>query len=114
MKKIFASFVLFASAITNAQGIWIEGTANCGLWLEGRSLKLAQNLENYTLGMVNGLALGRMIDIWRAKGVTVSREQLFFWMDEYCRKNPLKGLVEGSHDFADEMTDGAFKKSQRK
>ncbi len=114
MKKIVVSFVLFASAITNAQGILIEGTVNCGMWLEARSLKVAQNYENYTLGMVNGLALGRVIDIWRAKGVTVSREQLFFWMDEYCRKNPLKGIVEGSVDFSDEMTDGVFKKLQRK
>jgi hypothetical protein len=35
-------------------------------------------------------------------------------MDEYCRKNPLKGVLDGSIDFASEMTNGEFFKEQKK
>ena len=114
MKRTLATIIFFTSTITNAQSIFIEGTANCGTWLEARTAKMAGNLESFVLGNVNGLAVGRLIDIWRFKKSNVSREQLYFWMDEYCRKNALKGILEGSLSFADEMTNGEFGKAQQK
>jgi hypothetical protein len=114
MKKIIAAIVFLTSTITNAQLIHVEGSVNCGLWLEARTAKTADNYESFVLGYVNGLAVGRLIDIWRFNRSNVSREQLYFWMDEYCRKNALKGVYDGSVDFANEMTNGEFRKAQKK
>jgi hypothetical protein len=114
MKKTIAAIVFFISTITNAQLIYVEGNPNCGSWLEARTAKMASNLESFVLGYVNGLAVGRSIDIWRFKKSSVSREQLYFWMDEYCRKNSLKGILDGSMDFTSEMTNGEFFKEQKK
>ena len=90
------------------QGIWTEGTVDCGMWVTARKQNSAQAFEGHLLGLLNGLALGRRVDIWRAEGVPMSRDQAYLWMDNYCQSNPLSHVVSGAVMLADEKTNGTF------
>jgi hypothetical protein len=114
MKKIVVSFVLFASALATAQGVVVKGNMDCGAWLDARERKLASNMQSMIVGYVDGLAVGRSVEIWFGKNPPVNEIQLYFWMDEYCRKKPLSSLSEGALEFANEVTNGRFLKSLKK
>ena len=114
MKKLFIFCLFFYLNLSYAQGVYVQGTINCGLWLEARKNSKSIHFENYVLGFVNGLALGRNVEIWRAKGMEISNEQLYYWMDNYCKNNPLKGVVTGAFDFANEMTNDEYRKKHPK
>ncbi len=113
-EKNFYFVYIFNLTYANAQGVAVQGHLDCATWLEARKSNNAARFEHYVLGFVNGLALGRMVDIWNAKAVKVTNSQLYYWMDNYCNKNPLNDVVLGSVEFADEMTSGAYKKAIRK
>ena len=100
--------------IANAELIPLQGSVDCGMWIDARSKNNAVALESFTVGLVNGLSIGSVLNIWSAKGVAVSQSQLNFWMDEYCKKNPLSGIFQGANVFADEMTNGKFSKQLKK
>ena len=111
MKKMICALALLVSCITsNAQesGVLTKGSVDCGQWLSARKVSSASTFETFLIGVVNGLAVGRRLDIWRAGGLQVSSEQLFYWMDAYCEKAPLSFVMEGAFVFADERTNGQF------
>lgn len=85
---ICASFLLFAKPAT-AAGIFVEGSSDCGNWLDARKTERSAVLEGYTLGYLNGLAIGHVIEFWHADGRGVSREAVYAWIDSYCQKAPL-------------------------
>jgi hypothetical protein len=64
------------------------------------------------MGIVTGMSASSYIDIWSFNGVKVNGKQLFFWMDSYCKKNPLGDTLSGAIVFADERTNGAYSKSR--
>ena len=106
-------FALSAAA-TNAQGVQTAAILDCGDWLDARKNAVSTTYEHYIIGLVDGLALGRAIDIWRPNNVRISRAQFYYWMDEYCKKNPLSNATTGSFRFADEVTSGEFTKKLKK
>ena len=111
MKKILLIALLAFANTIYAQGVTVDqfGGVDCGLWLTARKEDRSKTIESYVLGLVDGMALGSMKDIRSGlNGISVNREQLFFWMDEWCRKNPLKGASHGAFVFADERTGGAY------
>ena len=113
MKRIvIVVFLLFGYPLF-AQGVWLEGELDCGEWLTARKQDKAQFFEHYIVGVVNGLAAGRSREIWRAAGIKISREQLYFWMDSYCQKNPLSDVISGTVKFSDERTNEEFSKKDR-
>ena len=96
---------LFFSYPTQAsKGIVTKGILDCGLWLDARRGNNAISLEHYLVGLINGLALGRGIEIWYAKGIEVNERQLHYWMDSYCARNPMRGVLEGAVEFTKERT----------
>lgn len=113
MKNFIIALTIALSNMTFAQGIWTEGLLDCGGWLNARKENKAQILEAYMVGMVNGMALGRGVEIWRARGIRISEDQLFYWLDSYCQKNPLSRPIEGAFSLADERTNGEFKRKSR-
>ena len=60
--------------------------------------------------MVGGMSVGTGIDLWKLNGGEVSSSQLFFWMDDYCRKNALGSTLSGAIDYANEVSAGNFSK----
>lgn len=70
----FLLFLAFSGS-PQAQEIFIEGTLDCGEWTNARKKDRAMALEHFLVGVVNGYAIGRSVEIWRGKGLAVSREQ---------------------------------------
>ena len=59
------------------------------------------------------MAFGRMIEIWKAQGVPMSKEQVYLWMDKYCQANPLSMVVIGAEELANEKTNGEYRRLQK-
>lgn len=87
---------LCLSPVSHAQGITVTGSVDCGQWHEARRADRAGYLEHYLLGLLNGMSMGSSKDFWKAKGVSVSREAVYLWMDNFCRTNPLSDVIEGT------------------
>ena len=108
--------LLAAITISNvgAAGVKMEAGGDCGLWLEARKARGAEILEGYVMGKIDGLAEGAWIDIWRYEGKKINRQQLYYWMDEYCRTNPLSSLLTGLNEFTNQVTNGEYQRKHQK
>ena len=82
----------------------IEGVVDCRDWTEGRADHTSVNLEHYVLGVLNGLALGRGREFWRAGGNKLSPQQAYQWMDNYCKTNPQKQVMTGAGELFEQRT----------
>lgn len=111
---VFA-LLLSASASVSSQTVNLLGTINCGQWLEAREQKQVQAAiyEHYLLGMINGMALASRVELWLQRGRELSSAQMYFWMDNYCRANPLKDVTAGAVSYAEEVSDGRYLKKIR-
>ncbi len=84
------------------------GMVDCGLWVKARKQGTALALENYLVGLMNGMAVASSIEFWNAGGIPVSQEQVFLWMDKYCEHLPLSNVLAGSSDLMNERTGNAY------
>ena len=75
---------------------YISGNADCGMWLKARSEGRAAALEHYLVGFLDGMVMGMIIEFWRIGDDTISRDQVFFWMDKFCRDKPLGKVSWGA------------------
>jgi hypothetical protein len=73
--------------------VQIEGLSDCGDWLASRQQRTAIALQNFAIGMLNGLALGEGKEFWRADGRPLSRDAVYFSIDGYCRLHPTDLLI---------------------
>jgi hypothetical protein len=87
-KSIYA--LIFCAAAMNANAITsrIFGEPDCGEWV----LKNNNNNKAWVMGFISGLNFGH--DEARLKPANPlknlgSAEQLFLWVDNYCKNNPL-------------------------
>jgi hypothetical protein len=99
--------------ISAGQSIWVEASEDCGEWLKARKLKRSSPYEAHLVGLLSGMAIGRMIDIWKAHGNPMSKEQAYVWMDKYCQSNPLSKVVIGAEELANEKTNGEYRRLQK-
>lgn len=119
MKRTITSALLAVTLILGcneeaaAQGIFLKGTVDCGRWIKAREEKISEVLEGYVQGTINGLALGRSVEIWKGDGIEVSVDQAFLWLDNYCRQNPLQDVMPGLIKFSDERTSKRFSTALR-
>lgn len=104
MRRILLASAVVLVAMPAAgqdQGIWASGI-NCGDWAQQRAAG-ATYVEWYLVGLIDGLALGTHTEIWRAGGVKITGEQVFLWMDKYCRENPLSNVITGAFRLHEEQ-----------
>jgi hypothetical protein len=91
----------------------VETSESCGEWLKARSLKRSSPHEAHLVGLLSGMAIGRMTDIWRAHGKPMTRDQAYEWMDQYCQSNSLSRIVIGAEELANERTNGEYRRLQK-
>ena len=109
MRMMIAVVALAATiSITSAQSVLLTGDTNCGTWIDGRTQRTAVALENFLEGLLNGMALTSMIEFWDRGGVRITKEQVFLWMDNYCRTNPHFNIYLGAMAIVNERTDGEW------
>ena len=101
------------SGMSAGQRMWVETAEDCGEWVKARKLKRSSPHEARLVGLLDGMAVGRMIEIWRAQGSSMSKEQVYSWMDKYCQVNPLSRVVIGAEELANEKTNGEYRRLQK-
>lgn len=105
MKSLGVLFcVILLGNTALAEGITAQGGVDCAQWVGARTENISILNEQYLIGFLDGLALGKQIEFWEAKEVSVSREQTFFWMDMYCKDNPLSHSITGAFKLFEERT----------
>ena len=105
--------LMLASGISAGQRMWVETAEDCGEWVKARKLKRSSPHEARLVGLLDGMAIGRMIEIWKAQGNPMSKEQVYSWMDKYCQANPLSRVVIGAEELANEKTNGEYRRLQK-
>lgn len=77
----------------------IRGVVSCGTWLKERARGSDSYETIWIIGHLSGLAVGLNRNFWGRVGVnSLDNESVFFWMDNYCRANPLQNLAVGALD----------------
>jgi len=101
------------SGIVAGQQFWVETAEDCGEWVKARKLKRSSPHEARLVGLIDGMAIGRVIEIWKAQGSPISKEQAYSWMDKYCQANSLSKVVIGAEELANEKTNGEYRRLQK-
>ena len=83
---------------TQAKAVMIKGSVNCGNWLKAREQKNAGHFEWYLIGVLNMLAVERKQEFWQAGGVNIDATQVEYWIDNYCKDNPLDSVLAGAEE----------------
>ena len=96
---ILVTILLVGTA--QAQTVVVKGVTPCSLWASTRAGGSAAGLEAYQQGLINGIALGRRKDFWTFP-YPIEPEQAFYWMDQYCAKNPLRSIIDGTYALFEE------------
>jgi len=68
--------------------VYMEGMSDCGDWLSSRQEKTSIALQDFAIGMLNGMAVGSDTEFWHADGRGISRDAVYFWIDGYCHAHP--------------------------
>ncbi len=105
--------LLLTCGVSAGQSIWVETPEDCGDWVKARKLKRATPYEAHLVGLLSGMAIGRMIDVWKAQGNPMTRDQAILWMDKYCEANPRAKVVIGAEELANERTNGEYRRLQK-
>ena len=88
-----------------AQGV--RGNIDCARWLTPDSAVGGLGNKSWLVGYLSGLSMGLAADKQRKpvnffEGVT--NDQLYLWMDNYCRANPLSSVMGGTGDLFQEIS----------
>lgn len=97
---IIAISISIALSYTNQtyaqrDAIMIRGAQTCGEWLKAREKdpQVAQIFEWWILGFIGGNNLAENYDFWTETGY--GSDQVYYYIDKYCRDNPLSHIVPG-------------------
>ena len=93
----------------------VRGMTDCGSWLKHRKLSNATvfnrmdiaSVEFGLLGFLSGLAIVNKATVvetdadgnsafWIKNGVQLTNDQVYLWMDNFCRENPLERMFSGA------------------
>ena len=101
MKNTIFVILLAIGAVTNVSAQAGFGGADCGEWIRSPS----EPKRHWLLGYVSGLSKmyyfnGRNDD---PLDKINSAQQIFLWMDNYCKNNPLKSVRTGGDDLFIEL-----------
>src|SRR4051812_16311657 len=88
--SIVAMMLLSPPSIVQAEFI-SKGSARCGQWLEARTKNQALSYEFWLLGFLSGLAAGEDSNVLQSSDPA----SLEFWMDNFCRADPLSNVATG-------------------
>ena len=104
MKYLLVIAVLLSFAVPAKADVGIK-THDCGEWLSARAKDAPYPwmLQKFLDGFLSGMALGYREEFW-ASGNGITSDQVFYWMDKYCRENPLNYITKGAIQLFRERT----------
>jgi hypothetical protein len=107
MKKILLMLMLF---VTNSYAYVNVPKIDCAKWIEARETKRSSLFENFVYGFVSGSSMTSGVEVWERGGNQIRPEQLYLWMDKFCRNNPVDVVTHGSVVFINEISNGQYNK----
>ena len=80
-------------------------THDCGEWLSARKNDdpHAWMFQKFLVGFLSGMSMGSYEEFWASEN-GITPDQVFYWMDKYCRENPLKHITKGGLILFNERT----------
>ena len=93
MKRIKVILVLLTLVTSNANAVTGFGVPDCGEWITKHSVAH----KSWLLGYIS--ASSSYVDSYENKdpySKITSAEQIFLWMDNYCKANPLNDVRAGA------------------
>jgi hypothetical protein len=92
----------------------VRGDISCGIWVEERQKEArggdyigALVNQAWLIGFFSGQAAGSNKEFWGKQNVNIlDVPSVLLWMDNYCRANPLKTVVNGADTLFEERTKG--------
>ena len=100
-KAIVVSMVLLAG---NAHAITMFGQYDCAQWFSHK-----RYAEVWLMGFLSSMNyhVGSDDKKYDPLGKLNSADQAFLWMDNYCKRNPLKSVTDGALELYQELQRGA-------
>ncbi len=91
---VIISLMLLSSHAIAAQKVRIirVGDGSCGTWINERKINLKYQ-ESWLLGYISGVMSASGNDMLKNTSV----DSIPFWIDNYCKENPLNKLDVGAH-----------------
>jgi hypothetical protein len=103
--NLIVLFLCFSCQSVPAQGV--RGNIDCARWLTTGSAVSELGNKSWLVGFLSGLSMGLASDAQR-KPVNffenVTNDQIYLWMDNYCRANPLSSVMNGTGDLFQEIS----------
>jgi hypothetical protein len=107
MKRLLLVTVISIAAMSNANAFVVKGTPDCGLWMKERKNSKSNNptwdeIVNraWLVGFLSGLNADERNSNFLAKA---SADQIYLWVDNYCKANPLNDLADGGQTLSIEL-----------
>jgi hypothetical protein len=97
--KLIAALI----AITVSSPVFAGGTfgsVDCGQWIKDTETMKSRN-KTWLVGYMSGLNIADSQD--RDSLAKVSAPQIWLWMDNFCKANPLKDIVYGGEELMIEL-----------
>lgn len=106
MKKLFVA-VAFGVTVSTTPALAVTttiGRPDCGEWVKASAS--SPRMKAWLLGYMSGLNAKHQETKKKPDDPldrVASAQQIFLWMDNYCKSNPLKTLFDGGLELFDEL-----------
>ena len=99
--RVLAILVVLLALTGPAQAqLKLNATGTCAMWLEAGKNKVFRQIEEaLVLGLIDGMSLGANMNFWVTREGQLKINQVLYWVDNYCRDNPLEHTVTGVWEF---------------
>ena len=92
---VLVTVLAFPAAAAPPSLIFMRGGMDCGAWATARASYHSLAYEAFSVGFLNGLAMGHGMDFWNADGAQLSGDAVYLWVDKYCAENPQNQVITG-------------------
>lgn len=82
-----------------AEAAQMLGTSSCGSWVSEKDATVKSYQKGWILGFLSGLSSGADINPLKK----TDAYSIFLWIDNYCKANPLKDLVDAANGLVFEL-----------
>ena len=99
--RVLAILVILLVLTGPAQAqLKLNATGTCAMWLEAGKNKVFRQIEEaFVLGLIDGMSSGANMNFWVTREGQLKINQVLYWVDNYCKDNPLEHTVTGVWEF---------------
>ena len=96
MRYVLVLVLLLGFTATVQAQLKLGATGTCAMWLEAGKNKVFRQIEEaFVLGLIDGMSSGANMNFWVTREGQLKINQVLYWVDNYCKDNPLEHTVTG-------------------